>query len=169
MSDVIGVLRDGQLAGDARRQKIEEIAYSHFDFERMSRLVLARNWRDLDDAQRSAFEAEFRKHLSLTYGRRLNSYTDEQIKIVEARKAGRSDVQVLTKVIGGAAGPDGIAIDYRLRERDGNWLVIDVIVEGVSLIQNFRAQVQDIISTKGVSSLLEILREKNAKDEAAAA
>jgi phospholipid transport system substrate-binding protein len=164
LNEVLDVLRSDGIPQEERRQKIEKIAYSRFDFDRMSRLVLAKNWPKLSDQQRTEFESEFRKHLSLTYGRRLNSYHDESIEVVSARTAGSRDVTVQTRVVGGAAGPDGVKIDYRLRERDGNWLVIDVIVEGVSLIQNFRSQVQDIISAKGVDSLIQILQEKNAKD-----
>jgi phospholipid transport system substrate-binding protein len=168
MDEVLGVLRTPGLPVDARRQKIEEIAYARFDFDRMSRLVLAKNWGSLSAAQKSDFAAEFRKHLSLTYGRRLNSYTDEKIEVVGAREAGKSDVTVQTRVTGGAAGRDGVGIDYRMRENDGQWLVIDVLVEGVSLIQNFRAQVQDIISAKGVDSLIQMLREKNSADASSA-
>jgi phospholipid transport system substrate-binding protein len=67
---------------------------------------------------------------------------------------------VKTRVVGGAAG-DGVQIDYRLRETEGQWLIIDVIPAGVSLIQNFRSQVQEIVTQKGVGKLIETLREKN--------
>jgi phospholipid transport system substrate-binding protein len=163
MDEVLGVLRSEGIAQKERQQKIEEITYSRFDFELMSRLVLAQNWLRLSDQQKAEFGAQFRRHISVTYGRRLNGYTDEIIHVIDAREAGHGDVIVQTKVAGGAASAEGISINYRLRERDGSWLVIDVIVEGISLIQNFRAQVQDIISAQGVDSLIRILRDKNAK------
>jgi phospholipid transport system substrate-binding protein len=162
MDEVLGVLRDKEVAKEQRKQKIEAIAYARFDFERMSRLVLGKNWKDLNDQQKKDFNEEFKKHLSVTYGRRLDNYSNEKIEVLSAREEGKGDVTVKTKIIGGSA--DGVSIDYRMRERDGNFLAIDVIVEGVSLIQNFRAQVQDIISGQGVDSLIKILREKNAKD-----
>lgn len=163
MNEVVTVLQNRSMPKPQRREKIESIAYSHFDFERMSRLVLAKNWSALKPDQQSQFADEFKKHLSVTYGRRLDSYTDEKISVESGRAEGNGDVTVKTKVVGGAAG-NGVSIDYRLREKDGKWLVIDVIIEGVSLIQNFRTQVQEIISAKGVDSLIQILREKNAKD-----
>jgi phospholipid transport system substrate-binding protein len=57
-----------------------------------------------------------------------------------------------------------VALDYRLRERDADWKVIDVIIEGVSLVSNFRSQVQEIVTEKGADQLIEMLREKNSKE-----
>jgi phospholipid transport system substrate-binding protein len=162
MDEVLGVLRDKELAKEQRKEKIESIAYARFDFDRMSRLVLGKNWKDLNDQQKKDFNEEFKKHLSVTYGRRLDNYSNEKIEVLGAREEKKGDVTVKTKIVGGTA--NGLSIDYRMRERDGNYLAIDVIVEGVSLIQNFRAQVQDIISGQGVDSLIKILRDKNAKD-----
>ena len=79
----------------------------------------------------------------------------------EARLEPNKDVTVKTRVVGGAAG-DGVSIDYRLRATpQGAWLIIDVIPAGVSLIQNFRSQVQEIVTQKGVGKLIETLHEKN--------
>jgi len=70
-------------------------------------------------------------------------------------------VTVKTRVVGGAAG-DGVQIDYRMRAiNGGSWLIIDVIPAGVSLIQNFRSQVQEIVTQKGVDKLIQTLHEKN--------
>jgi phospholipid transport system substrate-binding protein len=168
MDEVVTVLKNRGMPAPQRREKIESIAYARFDFDRMSRLVLAKNWNQLNKQQQDQFGEEFRKHLSVTYGRRLDTYTDEKISVEAGRPESNGDVTVKTKIVGGAAG-SGVAIDYRLRDREGQWLVIDVIIEGVSLIQNFRTQVQEIISAKGVDSLIEILRDKNAKDAAAPA
>jgi phospholipid transport system substrate-binding protein len=88
--------------------------------------------------------------------------------VLSARDEKNRQATVKTQIVGGAAG-SGIEIDYRLRESDGAWRVIDVIIERVSLIQNFKSQVQDIISAKGIESLIEILRAKNAKEAAAPA
>ena len=58
-----------------------------------------------------------------------------------------------------------IEVDYRLRSRDGTWRIIDVIIEGVSLVSNFRSQFQGIVANEGPARLLDLLREKNAKGE----
>jgi phospholipid transport system substrate-binding protein len=162
---VVAVLNDKTLPLEQKRQQIEEISYSRFDFDRMARLVLARNAQKLSPEQQQEFVAEFKRHLSTTYGRRLSEYSDERIEIGDARPETNGDVTVKSRVVGGAAG-DGVAIDYRLKERDANWLVIDVIIEGVSLIHNFRSQVAEIVSSSGAESLIAKLREKNDRVEA---
>jgi phospholipid transport system substrate-binding protein len=64
-------------------------------------------------------------------------------------------------VVGGAA--DGARLDYRMRARDGEWKVIDVVIERISLISNFRSQIQEVVSSEGPERVIEILREKNAE------
>jgi phospholipid transport system substrate-binding protein len=163
VDDVLAILNDKQVGGEARLKKLETIALERFDFPRMAMLVLGKNRKDLSPEQLEQFKAEFKQSLSNTYGRRLDRYTaNEKIEMGDARLEPNKDVTVKTRVVGGAAG-DGVQIDYRLRavEGGGSWLIIDVIPAGVSLIQNFRSQVQEIVTQKGVSQLIQTLREKN--------
>jgi len=162
VDDVLAILDDANLKGEPSLQKLEDIALQRFDFPRMAMLVLGKNRRQLTPAQLVQFQEEFKQSLSNTYGKRLDRYTsNEKIEIGEARLEPNKDVTVKTRVIGGAAG-DGVQIDYRLRELEGGgWLIIDVIPAGVSLIQNFRSQVQEIVTQKGVGELIETLHEKN--------
>jgi phospholipid transport system substrate-binding protein len=161
MDQVMTVLADGAVAPGEKRGRIEKIAYEHFDFETITRLVLAKNYSKLSPEQRADFLTEFKQHLSLTYGRRLESARDEKIEVLGARPETKGDVTVKTVVRGGPA--DGVAIDYRMREKGGTWRVIDVVIENVSLVSNFRSQVQEIVSNKGADSLIETLRKKNQK------
>jgi len=163
MDEVIGVLKDKNKASVDRQKRIEEIAYARFDFERMSKLVLAKNFKTMSDAQKEGFALEFKKHLSLTYGRRLESYSNEKIEVGTARAEKNGDVSVKTKILGGAA--DGVEIEYRMHEDAGQWRVIDVTIEGVSLVANFRAQFQDIMGNGNPETLLRLLRDKNARGE----
>ncbi len=162
VNDVLAILNDKQLKGEPRLKKLESIALERFDFPRMALLVLGKNRKELTPEQLEQFKVEFKQSLSNTYGRRIDGYTaNEKIEMGEARLEPNKDVTVKTRVVGGAAG-DGVQIDYRLREVEGGgWLIIDVIPAGVSLIQNFRSQVQEIVTQKGVSRLIETLREKN--------
>ena len=173
VDDVLAILDDKQLAPDSRLQKLEDIALDRFDFPRMALLVLGKNRRQLDAKQLEQFQNEFKESLSNTYGKRLDRYTaNERIEMGDARMESNKDVTVKTRVVGGAAG-DGVSIDYRLRAIEGgDWLIIDVIPAGVSLIQNFRSQVQEIVTQKGVGALIRTLHEKNEsadKQSAAAA
>jgi len=157
--EVLAILRDDSLPKEEKRTRIEKVVHDHLDFEIMSRLVLARNWRKLDEPAQEEFVREFRRHLSLTYGKNVDSYRDERVTITGDRKEARRDWTVQTRVI--RNGPNDIFVDYRLREIDGEWKIIDVIVERVSLVSNFRSQFQEILSKSGPDRLLEILRQKN--------
>lgn len=156
---VLKTLRDDGLDTEQRRDEIEQIVYRYVDFETLSRLVMARNWRKLSDAQKDEFMVEFKKHLSATYGDNVDNYRNERVEILAQREEKRGDVTVKSKIIRG--GTDDILVDYRLRKKKSGWLIIDVIIEGVSLVANFRSQFQEIITDGGVERLLKLLREKN--------
>ncbi len=161
VDEVLEVLRNPETDTDtnARLLHLEEITDRRFDFSRMTKLVLGRNRKKLSEEQQVEFQQEFKRHLTITYGRRIESFAEEQIEIGAARLERNGDVTVKTKIVGGSA--DGLLVDYRLRESDGSWGIIDVVIEGVSLVQNFRAQIQDIVSSKGADQLIAELRAKN--------
>jgi phospholipid transport system substrate-binding protein len=161
---VIAVLQEKGVSADAKRDKIRNIVIDYVDFATMSRLVLARNWRTLDDAKKNAFIEEFKKHLSVTYGRNVESYNNEKVQITGDRDEGRGDWTVQTKIIRPQGGAD-ILVDYRLRQMNGEWKVIDLVIERVSLVSNFRSQFQEIMTNGGIDRLLQVLREKNAAGE----
>lgn len=160
---VIAVLTDPSLSTEQKRTRIETIAIGSMDFETLSKLVLARNWSRFDEPQRTEFMTLFKNHLSMTYGRNVESYKNEKVQVSGSRTENGGDVTVKTKIVRG--GSNDILVDYRLRQRDGTWKIIDVVIEGVSLVSNFRSQFQDVVSHGGPERLLALLREKNAKDE----
>ncbi|GIW45965.1 MAG: hypothetical protein KatS3mg077_3247 [Candidatus Binatia bacterium] len=161
---VLAVLRDPSLSSEEKRRRIEDIASSRFDFDTVSKLVLARNWKRLSPEQQARFVKEFRQHLSVTYGRNVDRYNNERAEVTGERQEADGDWTVKTRIIR----PDGgepILVDYRLRKFGDQWKVIDVIVEGTSLVANFRSQFQEIVSRDGPEKLLQLLEEKNAKGE----
>lgn len=163
-SKVVAVLSDGNLSSEQKRKQIEDIVYEQVDFDTLSRLVLGQNWKQLSGTQQQEFMQEFRQHLSVTYGRNIDSYKNEKVQIVGGREEARGDYTVLSRIVRGG-GTQDIVVDYRLRQRDGQWRIIDIIVEGVSLVSNFRSQFQDIIAQGGPQKLIDLLREKNQKGE----
>jgi len=162
-SQVIAVLANGGLSVDQKRHKVEEIVYAQVDFETLSRLVLARNWSQLSEAQQKQFMEEFRQNLSATYGRNVESYKNEKVRIIEDHAEPRGDWTVRTRIV--RNGSDDINVDYRLRQINGTWKIIDIIIENVSLVANFRSQFQEIMSNGGPTRLLQVLHEKNEKGE----
>jgi len=157
---VLAVLEDASLSSEARRDRIEKIAYQRFDFVTMSRLVVARRWKRFSPAQQEEVVREFKAFLARTYGDRIDRYNKEQIEIVGERQEPRGDVSVLTRVVGGAY--DGADVRYRLRGKGEQWRIIDVKIEGISLVLNYRDQFEAVLNRGGPEALLEALRSKNA-------
>lgn len=160
-SQVLAVLRNENLAREQKQQKIEAIVYAKVDFLTLSRLVLARNWKRLSPQQQKEFMDEFKRHLSITYGDNVDKYRNEDVEITGDREEARGDWTVMTKVVGGSGGSDFL-VNYRLRQKNGQWWIIDIIVEGVSMVSNFRSQFQEIMANGGPERLLHLLKEKNA-------
>jgi phospholipid transport system substrate-binding protein len=164
VAEALAALRDDSLTQPQKQDRIEKLAEQRFDFPVITKLVLARNWKKLSEDQRAEFLVEFKRHLSLTYGRRLGRFSDEDVVVGDTQGHSNGDVTVKTSIVGGEA--NGVTLDYRMRERDGNWYAIDVIIEGVSMISNFRSQIQEIVSTSGPEGLINALREKNEAEAA---
>jgi phospholipid transport system substrate-binding protein len=160
----VDILGDKSLSSDEKRHRLEDLAYANVDFETMSRLVLARHWSQLSPAQQTEFVKLFREHLALTYGRNIESYNNENVQVVSDHDEGRGDWTVKTKILRGGGSAD-VLVDYRLRQENDAWRIIDIVIERVSLVANFRSQFQEIVSSGGPAKLLDVLREKNAKGE----
>jgi phospholipid transport system substrate-binding protein len=162
VDQVLEVLNDTSLEPQVRRGRIEDIAYARFDFDTMSKLVVARYWKTFTPEQKAEFIDEFKSFLAHTYGERIDRYSDEEVQIVGETPMKRGDVKVLTKIVGGDYG--GALVEYRLREGDdGQWRVIDVKVEGISLVLNYRDQFKTLLSRGGPDELLQQLKKKNTE------
>jgi phospholipid transport system substrate-binding protein len=160
IDQVLAVLNDSSLDDDQRRASIEKIAYERFDMYTMSRLVLARAWKRFSPQQREEYIAEFKEYLANNYGGRINRYDQEEVEILGLREEPRGDVTVKTRIVGGEF--ENTLVDYRMRQKDDRWLVIDVVIEGISMVSNFRDQFKEVLSRGGPDHLIEKLREKNA-------
>lgn len=162
-SSVIEVLRNDSLSAEEKRRRILSIVDAAVDFDTLSRLVLARHWAALTEEQRREFTQEFKQHLSITYGRNVERYDNERVETIGDRQEARGDWTVQTRIV--RTGAEPIVVDYRLREIGERWRIIDVVIEGVSLVSNFRSQFQRILASGGIEKLLDLLKKKNATGE----
>lgn len=145
---------------DRLYQLVREIVLPHFDFEQMSRLVLGKNWRRATPEQRERFVKEFQTLLIRTYGTALNEYWDQKIVYLPMRKEPNAqEVTVRTEVQRSGAPP--IPIDYSMQLENGQWKVYDVVIQGVSLVTNYRTSFSSEISQGGFDQLLKKLAERN--------
>lgn len=163
---VLDVLRDPSLKPESakrlRKDKIRAISENMFDFTELSKRTLAQNWKNLNPAQQKEFVELFKLLLGDTYSDKILSYTDEKIVFSKEVSLTEKTVEVHSTVIRKNA---EIPIYYRVILKDGVWRVYDVVIEGVSLTNNYRTQFREILSNKPPESLLETLRKKVAKSE----
>jgi len=132
-----------------------------FDFKELSRRTLGRNWKKMSPEQRTEFVDLFTKVLQGVYADRLMEYTDQKIIFGEEKmlKKGRAEVESYLVTSDGRK----IPLFYRLTDKSGSWRVYDVIIEGVSMVKNYRTQFREILTKDSPEKLLEILRQKVAK------
>ena len=160
VAQVLAVLRDESRTTSQRRLLIEEIAHARFDFRTMSRLVLGPSWKRLEADERDDFVDQFTTYLANDYGDRIDRYQQEKVVVLGEEPKPRGDAVVKTKIVGGEN--DGAIVDYRMRKSGEEWKIIDVVVEGISLVANFRDQFKEVMSRGGPQALLRKLEEKNA-------
>lgn len=159
----LDTLADTSLSAAQKRAKLQALFDAAADFETVSRLVLARNWSQFDDTQRKEFMVEFRQYLATTYGRNIDTYTEVQTDVIGERPEPRGDYTVKTKITRPNAAD--VLVDYRLRKKNGVWKIIDVVIEGVSMVGNFRSQFQEVFAKGGATKLIDMLRDKNLNDK----
>lgn len=154
--------------GDALRenkqkvyQMIEEVIVPHIDFERMSKWVLGKYWRTATDDQKTRFEKEFRSLLMRTYATAISEYSGEKFEYLPSRyQEGDKDTNVRTE-LRQPGNPNPIAVNYSLHLINGRWLVYDIVIEGVSLISNYRTSFASQIKRSSLDALIEQLVERN--------
>jgi len=129
-----------------------------FDFTELSRRTLGREWKKMSAEQQKEFVDLFRQLLQGVYADRLLAYSDQKIIFGKETmlKKGRAEVQSFLQTSDGKK----IPLFYRLTDKSGSWKVYDVIIEGVSMVKNYRTQFREIISKDSPEKLLEILRNK---------
>ncbi len=138
----------------------EEKIVPNFNFDKVSRLVLGKNWTKATPEQKTAFQAEFRTLLIRTYATALSKYKNQTIEYKPLRMAeGANTVSVKTAIV--QPGGQPIAVDYSLEKKADTWKVYDIVIEGVSLVTNYRSQFAQEIRQNGLDSLIKKLGDKN--------
>ncbi len=167
--DVLAIVKNDKDIQAGNQKKIfalaEEKILPNFNFERVSRLVLGKYWTRANKEQKEAFQREFRSLLLRTYAMALSKYRNQTIEYKPMRaQPGDTKVTVKTLIIQ----PDGppISIDYSLEKFPEGWKVYDIVIEGVSLVINYRGQFSDEIRQSSLDGLIQKLTDKNKKASA---
>ena len=161
VNGVLEVLRDPKLKGEAgkkaKEQRITAAAEKLFDFVELSKRTLGLNWNNFSPDQRKEFVQLFENILKDAYVEKIMAYTNEQVDFVKEVPLSENTVEVQSTVVSKGA---QVPINYRVIKKDNDWKVYDVVIEGVSLINNYRTQFREILGNNPPEKLLETLRKK---------
>ncbi|MDH5324520.1 MAG: ABC transporter substrate-binding protein [Gammaproteobacteria bacterium] len=149
----------------ARLMKIvDENVLPNFDFHKMSSWVLGKYWRKASKKQKAQFTDEFKTLLVRTYSKALLDAIDKEIKFLPMRSKKKDAKEVTVRTEVDQKGGFPIPIDYKLYEKEGKWLVYDVVIDALSLVSNYRTSFSKTVRESGIDHLIKTLAERNADE-----
>jgi phospholipid transport system substrate-binding protein len=162
---VIDVLRNKEMKKPAkteqRRAKIREVVGGRFDFREMAKRSLAQNWNKRTPEEQKEFVSLYSDLLENAYIRKIEKYEDEKVVYGEEKTEG-TYASVKTNIV--TTKEVSIPIEYRLVREDSQWKVYDVVIEGVSLVNNYRNQFNSILRSGSYEDLVKRLKGKTLKE-----
>jgi phospholipid transport system substrate-binding protein len=167
--EVLAIIKQDKDIQSGNKAKILNLVKSkilpHFNFTRMTRLAMGKNWSKASPQQKKKLEKEFRTLLVRTYYKALAVYSDHTIKVSPVKNmAGKTDATVKTEIIQSHGQP--VSIDYSMEKINSGWKVYDITVAGISLVINYRGSFNSKVRSGGVEGLLKALNKKNRTLEA---
>jgi len=165
LNKVFRILEDETLKDPAklipRRHMLEEVIASHFNYAEMSKRALAAHWIPLTTSERAEFVELFKSFLSDRYAEKIEGYSGQEVFYLSERIEGNY-AEVRTEL---RSSKIGIPMDYRLHVKDGTWHAYDLVVDGVSLVKNYRSQFEKIINKSSYQELARRLRERSVGED----
>jgi phospholipid transport system substrate-binding protein len=166
IDEVLKIIQDKELKqpgkAEERRQRLEQVVGNRFDYQEMSRRALGASWNELSDKDKQEFVSLFKTLLTNSYSDKVETYSGEGVQYLNERTE-KDYAEVRTKVL---SGKTEIPLDYRLLNKGVDWRVYDVVVDGVSLVSNYRGQFSKILRSSNYADLVDQLRKKSDKIKA---
>ena len=166
-NEILAAIKADKELAAGNQKKIEKLAdekvLPFFNFVRMTQLAVGRNWRDANDAQKKLLIDEFRTLLVRTYSTSLTQFRNQTID-VKPLKVAPADTEIVVKTQVNQPGGQPIPIDYSMEKSGDSWKVYDVLIDGVSLVTNYRSSFNTEIQKSGIDGLIKSLSERNAKN-----
>jgi len=136
-----------------------KLIYSRFDFSEMTKRSLAGHWKTLEQSEQREFVDAFTQKLLVAYGRTVRASGDEKIQFKRETLDGKF-ARVETKVV--SDGGQDLPIDYQLHDDNGQWKVYDMVIDQISVVNNYRAQFERVIAKSSLKELLVLLKQQNS-------
>ncbi len=154
----IGFMANKELNGETRKKEFRKMLEENFDMKTIGRFALGKYWRQASKDQQKEYLVLFENMIVNVYSRRFGEYNGEKFEVLSSRAQGTSDAIVASQIVPANGSP--IAIDWRVRKKDGHFVVIDIIVSGVSMALTQRSDFSAVIQRGGgkIDVLLEHLR-----------
>jgi phospholipid transport system substrate-binding protein len=158
---LVAIIKDPQLKGESkkneRRDKLKELIYQRFDFTEMAKRSLGSEWPRRSPEEQKEFVKLFTVLLERAYLDQLESYSGEKIQYLKEREDDNY-AQVETKIIDKKG--QEFSVNYWLHNRNGDWKVYDVVIEEISLVNNYRAQFKRALAKSPYENLVNRMKEK---------
>jgi phospholipid transport system substrate-binding protein len=156
VSAILAILTDksGTLDREAKWKKIADLIYDRFDFRSMSQSILAANWQQATPEEKEKFVTYFSEYLEQIYRQKIEQYSDQSVEYLGETVDG--DRAVVDTVILTSA--THIPVTYKMKNNDGEWFAYDVVIEGVSMVSNYRTTYAEKVRTDGMEGLLADIR-----------
>jgi phospholipid transport system substrate-binding protein len=159
---LLAILKDPQLKGESkkseRRHKLKEVLYQRFDFTEMAQRSLGSEWRRRSPEEQKEFVKLFTDLLERAYLDKIESYSGENFQYLKEREDDNNYAQVDTKIVDNKG--QEFSINYRLYNMKGDWKVYDVVIENVSIVNNYRAQFNRVLTTSSYEELVNRMKGK---------
>ncbi len=152
---------------EQREAQFKDLLVEGFHIKTISRFVVGKYWKEATDAQKAAYDDIFVAFITRVYAARFDSYSGQTFEMVETIKDPGGDEWVRTKILQ-PGGSQPIAVDYRVRLFDGQYKVIDVVVEGISMLNTHRVEFASVINKRGLDGLIAELHARLEEPVAAA-
>jgi phospholipid transport system substrate-binding protein len=140
-------------------QKALNLIYDRFDFSEMTKRALGAHWNELGQNEQREFVEAFTQKLLMAYGRTVRASGDEKIQFKRETRDGKF-ARVETKVVSGNG--EELPIDYQLQENNGQWKVYDMVIDQISIVNNYRAQFNRVIAKSSLKELLVRMKQQNS-------
>lgn len=165
VDEVVRIVSDKDLKKNdqKRRQALKKTISTVFDYSEMAKRSLGKHWNQRTPAEKKQFAELFASLLENSYASKIESYNDERIVYLKEIMDG-DHAEVKSKVL--TAKRDEFTLDYRLMNQNGKWQAYDVVIEGVSLVSNYRTQFNKIITANGYPELVKKLQTKTEEIKA---
>jgi phospholipid transport system substrate-binding protein len=159
-SRTLEIVRDERTTVSQKQEKIENLFSDKVDIDFIAKFVLGPSWRTATPAQQQAYVAAYKPFILKNYSGRLTKYSGQTYTLKGAR--GEGDVSYVTMLINDPNG-ESITLDYRLRDAGSSFKIVDITVEGVSLLNTQRSEFKSVVNSKGIEGLIEALKAKVAQ------